>query len=213
MKKPLKPKMKNEKKIGHWMSRDVSFFGIKKIVGIFNLEMLHRLSWRSHGVVLAFVFLFSCVFSSPLRAEVRTALDSAKAVSNNLVSETSPEKPKKIAFELPVPEPDLNKAMGLLKSLDGYVGGKSNYGMAVVYEESEFEGSKELWVNFNNKMKFKGFKKLSELEFEDEVRVIFKESKEGKRLLREIQLLKKKQREGILQSLERKFTKTDTPEL
>lgn len=184
MKKQVKPNP-DEKQSGHWMSREISFYNIKRIAGIFNLEMLHRLSWRSHGVVFAALLAFSC---SGLAAE-------------------------KIPFTLPLPDSAVDKAAGMLKSLDGTVGGKSNYGMAVVFEESELQGSQELWVNFNNKMKLKGFKKLSELEYEDKVRVIFKETKEGKRLMREIQLLQKKQKEGILQSLERKFIREESPQL
>ena len=178
----------------HWMSRDISFFGIKKIAGGFNLEMLHRLSWRCHGVTPILLLVFSCLFSVSLYAE-------SAAISG------------KIPFTLPAPDAVLDKTPGALKSLDGQVGGQSVYGMAVVFNESETEGSQELWINFNNKMRLKGFKKLSELEYEDRVRVIFKETKEGQRLVREIELLEKKQKEGILKSIERKFTKQETPQL
>lgn len=178
---------------------------------------------KNNDLMLGAVFAFLCVVASPLSAEpvkptsVSPAMDSAKMVAKEAAVETKQETPaekkiEKIPFKLPVPDNDLDKAEGILKSLEGEVGGQSLRGMAVVYQKDEGSGSKEVWINFNNKVKLKGFKKLSELGYEDKVRIIFKETKDGNVLLRQIELLKKKQ-EGVLESLERKFIKQETPQL
>lgn len=103
---------------------------------------------------------------------------------------------KPAAYQLPDPDPDDEKAEGVMKSVEGAITGKSNSGFAVEYEKDETKGvSNEIWVTFNSKLRLNGVKSVKELERGDTVRIIYKETKAGRHLLKGITLLEKKPKE------------------
>ena len=173
------------------------------------MKILHRNAWRCCGVLMS-LSLFIChgVFADTKSTQPSNPYFGL--VSKEKHTDTPAEKKaklekeakKKASFQFFDPDPDDDKAPGEIKSMEGTISARNNYGMAVEYQSDAATGaSKEMWMNFTSKLKLNGVKSLAEFQAGDMVRIIYKAVQDKdtkafkKNILKGITLLNKKPKE------------------
>ena len=81
------------------------------------------------------------------------------------------------------------------KKTRGTVTGVNGQGFAVEYAVDKKEGGMEIWFNYNEGMKLIGIHGSSELEEGDAVKVTYDETPSHRRIIKEIELIRKKPEE------------------
>ena len=80
----------------------------------------------------------------------------------------------------------------LRKVMRGHVGGKNNFGVALVYEQ-DATSSSELWLPFDKKLGLNGYGNLSDLEEGDEVVIDYDVADDGSAsVAKNVSLIQKK---------------------
>ena len=99
-------------------------------------------------------------------------------------------------YDLPIVDPEDERAEGKTETLKGKVSGRNVFGVAVEYGSDEKNGAFEIWSTFNNKTKLSGVKNFSELQEGDIVEIKYKRiEKSGKNILQGVTLLQRKPKE------------------
>ncbi len=121
------------------------------------------------------------------------------SVGATLVSETpaSLEKKEKAVQKswedkLPEPDPAQEQMEGREKTMEGMVSGAGYNGLAVELKNPGRNDPSEIWFDYVKGLKLSGMQKLAELREGDTVSVLYKETKDGRRFLKEIRLIRKK---------------------
>ena len=175
----------------------VNYWLLKRWAGL-SPEMLKRLAriYRFHFVaVLAAVLGFAgTAFSAEVRTEqspsplLKTLDSKAAAAVRSQVKKEKQKAQEKAARKVVLPDPDPEdvKAKGEMKTIEGSIVARNNFGMAVEFKADAAEGSSsEIWVRFHSKMKLKGFKEFKQLGEGDIVRVNYKLTKDTNRIVPE----------------------------
>ena len=115
------------------------------------------------------------------------ASESKEAVAKKKEQEEANLKAKEEALEA--------EKNAIEKKTKGVVTGVSKQGFAVQYAADAKEGGKEIWFNFAEKMELVKMKDTSELGEGDMVSVLYGEMPDHRKLVKKIELIKKKPEE------------------
>ena len=159
--------------------------------------------FRSLFLVLIFSFIFCSVTAFVHAADTATpaskVLTSKETPSETAVQESTreknaPAKSKAVDIKSENAEPE-KKIEVVEKETKGTVTGTSRLGFAVEYGADENAGGMEIWFNYGDGMKLRGLTQVSEIREGDVLGVVYDETPDHHRAIKEISLISKKANE------------------
>jgi len=121
-------------------------------------------------------------------------MDSDKATVAEQ-TESAAAKTVKKGYVLPSPDSEWEKGSSIVeKETEGTITGVNNMGIAVEYAVDKKEGGYEIWFNYTQGIKLEGVENLSEFAVGDTVKVSYREDADKRRVIKEMKLLRKKQK-------------------
>lgn len=118
----------------------------------------------------------------------------AAAVFGLGIGPLSAQEAVKKTWEDKLPEADPAEAEieGTEEALEGMVSGAGYNGLAVELSNPKKNEPSEIWFNYVKGIKLSGIQRLAELQEGDKVSVGYRETRDGRRFLKEIRLIRKK---------------------